>query len=112
VVGYHIFNIAVHIGCSIFVFLLLLWTLNMPCLKTKYGGKAPGMALFGALLFAVHPIQTEAVTYIITRTELLATFFYLATFLLFIKGASTSRSAYYIGAFFTAALSMASRNGR
>jgi hypothetical protein len=109
VVGYHIFNIAVHIGCSIFVFLLLLWTLNMPRLKTKYGGKARWMALFGALLFAVHPIQTEAVTYIITRTELLATFFYLATFLLFIKGASTNRSAYYIGAFFTAALSMASK---
>jgi hypothetical protein len=109
VVGYHIFNIAVHIANSMFVYLLMLWTLNLPALETKYRGKAQRMALFGALLFAVHPIQTESVTYIITRTELLATFFYLATFLLFIKGARTQKSSYYVGAFFTAALSMGSK---
>jgi len=109
VVGYHIFNIAVHIANSMFVFLLMLWTLNLPAVGAKYRGKAKSMALFGALLFAVHPIQTEAVTYIITRTELLATFFYLGTFLLFIKGAMTQKSSYYVGAFFTAALSMGSK---
>jgi hypothetical protein len=109
VVGYHIFNIAVHIANSMFVYLLMLWTLNLPAVEEKYRGKAKRMALFGALLFAVHPVQTEAVTYIITRTELLATFFYLATFLLFIKGARTKKSFYYVGAFFTAALSMGSK---
>jgi hypothetical protein len=109
VVGYHIFNILVHIANSGFFYLLMLWTLNLPILEAKYGGKAKRMALFGALLFAVHPIQTEAVTYIITRTELLATFFYLATFLLFIKGARTKKSSYYAGAFFTAALAMGSK---
>ena len=67
------------------------------------------MALFGALLFGVHPIQTESVTYIITRTELLATFFYLATFLLFIKGAQTKKVYYYAGAVATALLSMGSK---
>jgi len=109
VAGYHIFNIAVHIANSMFVYLLMLWTLNLPALEAKYRGKAQRMALFGALLFALHPIQTESVTYIITRTEHLATFFYLATFLLFIKGAKTTRSSYYVGAFFTAALSMGSK---
>jgi hypothetical protein len=109
VVGYHIFNIAVHIANSAFVYLLILWTLNLPTVEAKYPGKATRMALFGALLFAVHPVQTEAVTYIITRTELLATFFYLATFLLFIKGARTNRYSYYVGAFFTAVLSMGSK---
>ena len=109
VVGYHIFNIAVHIANSMFVYLLILWTLKLPSCEANYRGKATRMALFGALLFAVHPVQTEAVTYIITRTELLATFFYLGTFLLFIQGARTKRSAYYIGAFFTAALSMGSK---
>jgi hypothetical protein len=109
VVGFHIFNILVHIANSCFLYLLMLWTLNLPAVEAKYRGKAKMMALFGALLFGVHPIQTEAVTYIITRTELLATFFYLATFLLFIKGAGTRKSSYYIGAFFTAALSMGSK---
>jgi hypothetical protein len=66
------------------------------------------MALFAALLFAVHPIP-EAVTYIISRTELLATFFYLAAFLLFIKGTQKHKSFYYIGVFFSALMSMGSK---
>ena len=109
VVGYHIFNIGIHIANSIFVYLLMLWTLNLPALEAKYREKAKRMALFGALLFGVHPIQTETVTYIISRTELLATFFYLATFLLFIKGARTRRFPYYLGAFFTAVFAMGSK---
>jgi len=109
VIGYHIFNISVHIINSIFVYLLILWTLEMPVLTAAYHAKAKRMALFSALLFAVHPIQTESVTYIITRTELLATCFYLATFLLFIKGAETKKFGYTIGAFFTAVFAMGSK---
>jgi protein O-mannosyl-transferase len=60
-------------------------------------------------LFGVHPIQTESVTYIISRTELIAGFFYLATFLFFIKGATKKRFSYYIGAFFMALLAMGSK---
>ncbi len=109
VVGYHIFNIAVHVINSMFVYTLMLWTFGMPLLSAAYQAKAKRMALFGALLFAVHPIQTESVTYIITRTELLATCFYLATFLLFIKGVKTKKFGYTIGAFFTALLAMGSK---
>jgi hypothetical protein len=67
------------------------------------------MALFAALLFAVHPVQTESVTYIISRTELLATFFYLATFLLFIKGGTSGKFSYAIGMLITSLLSMGSK---
>jgi len=109
VIGWHIFNIGVHIANSIFVYLLILWTLNLPLLKKEYEEKAKRMALFGALLFGAHPIQTESVTYIISRTELLATFFYLATFLLFIKGAPTGRFSYALGMFGSALLSMGSK---
>jgi hypothetical protein len=91
VVGYHIFNIGIHIANSMFVYLLILWTLTLPQFFANYAERARRMALFGALLFAVHPIQTESVTYIISRTELLATFFYLLTFLLFIKVAKTGK---------------------
>jgi hypothetical protein len=109
VAGYHIFNIAVHIANSMFVYLLIFRTLNLPRLEAKYRGKAGRMALFGALLFAVHPVQTESVTYIITRTELLATFFYLATFLLFMKGARSGKASYYVGAVLTSILAMGSK---
>lgn len=109
VIGWHIFNVSFHIANSCFVYLFFLWTLNLPSLRPSYAPKASRMALFGALLFAVHPIQTESVTYIISRTELLATFFYLASFLLFIRGTQTTRFGYYIGAFLTALLAMASK---
>jgi protein O-mannosyl-transferase len=109
VVGWHIFNIGVHIINSIFVYLLVLWTLTLPAFGTTFTDKAKRMALFCALLFGVHPIQTESVTYIISRSELLATCFYLATFLLFIKGAPGGRFVYVIGMFITSLLSMGSK---
>ncbi len=109
VVGWHTFNIGFHIANSFFVYLLILWTLTLPSLSAKFGDRARRIALFGALLFAVHPIQTESVTYIISRTELIAAFFYLATFLFFIKGATTKKFLYYIGAFFMALLAMGSK---
>jgi hypothetical protein len=109
VVGWHIFNIGFHIANSFFVYLLILWTLNMPLLAKQYADKARWMALFGALLFGVHPIQTESVTYIITRTELLAAFFYLGAFLLFIQGVKKRNFAYYIGAAVSSLLAIGSK---
>ncbi|HYA87349.1 MAG TPA: glycosyltransferase family 39 protein [Nitrospirota bacterium] len=110
VIGWHVFNIGLHIANSIFVYLFLLWTLNLPSLSARYGGvRAKRMALFGSLLFALHPVQTESVTYIISRTELLATFFYLATFLFFIKGVRSRKFSYYIGCFFMSFLAMGSK---
>jgi protein O-mannosyl-transferase len=109
VVGWHIFNISVHIANSFFVYLLALWTFSLPSLRERFGDRAKRMALFAALLFGVHPIQTEAVTYIISRTELIATFFYLAAFLFFIKGATKRKFGYYLWAFFAALLAMGSK---
>jgi protein O-mannosyl-transferase len=109
VVGWHIFNIGTHVINSILVYLLILWTLTLPSFGKAYAEKSKWMALFGALLFGVHPIQTESVTYIISRSELLATCFYLGTFLLFIKWISTTRFRYVIGMLVTATLSMSSK---
>jgi hypothetical protein len=109
VVGWHIFNIGVHIVNSIFVYLLILWTLTLPVFGDKFSDKAKRMALFGALLFGVHPVQTESVTYIISRSELLATCFYLLAFLFFIKGAPSGRFSYALGVLVAAFLSMGSK---
>ena len=42
-------------------------------------------ALLAAAFFLIHPVQTESVTYISSRSELLSTFFYLAGFLIFVS---------------------------
>ena len=44
------------------------------------------IALFSALLFVSHPLQTESVTYIVQRFASLATMFYLLSFVLYISG--------------------------
>ena len=44
------------------------------------------MPLLAALIFALHPLNTQAVTYISSRSSIMATIFYLATIILFFKG--------------------------
>jgi hypothetical protein len=109
VVGWHIFNIGCHIANSFMVYMLILWTLQLPLFAARYAEKAKRMALFGALLFAVHPVQTESVTYIISRSELVTSFFYLMTFFLFIKAAKTNKLSYTIAAFFSSLCAMRSK---
>lgn len=110
VVGWHIFNLSFHIANSILVYVLILWTVTLPVFKERYRSKAKGMALFGALLFGVHPIQTEAVTYIIQRAEVLAAFFFLSTFLLFIRGTQKEDGlGYYVLALITSLCAIGSK---
>lgn len=53
------------------------------------------IALFSALLFVSHPLQTQAVTYIVQRITSLATFFYLLCLLLYIKGRLLAQQGEY-----------------
>ena len=71
--GYHFTNILLHVLNSILVYILAL----------KYVPSVP--ALTASLLFAVHPIHVEAVTYIFGRGELFMAAFLLAGVLLFIR---------------------------
>jgi len=88
--GFHLVNIALHAGSS----LLACALLRRLALR---GGAAPGrarvMASMGALLFALHPVQTEAVTYISGRSTSLAAFFTLASLLAWIEARAGSASS-------------------
>ncbi|HKN18577.1 MAG TPA: hypothetical protein VJW95_02175, partial [Dissulfurispiraceae bacterium] len=95
VAGYHIGNIAIHIANALLVYFLVLLTFRTPFLKShepphpslplKVGGLGRGVAFFSAALFVSHPIQTEAVTYIVQRFTSLSTMFYLLSVVAFIK---------------------------
>lgn len=90
VIGYHIVNLAIHITNSIFVYFLVFLTITrIDSLKDR----AKQIAVYTALLFAVHPIQTQAVTYIVQRMETLASMFMLIGLLVFIKGAGASKTS-------------------
>lgn len=88
VAGYHIVNLAIHITNGILVYFLVFLTLiRIDSLKDR----AKRIAVYTALLFAVHPIQTQAVTYIVQRMEILASMFMLTGLLLLIKGSEASK---------------------
>lgn len=65
--GYHLVNIAIHAGCVVAVWLLLC-RLCADCRRWP---------LIGALLFAVHPLQTQAVTYVVQRMTSLSALFFI-----------------------------------
>lgn len=108
-ITYHIFNNTLHAINGIIFYFFILTTLNLPLLREKYSEIAKEIALFASLLFVVHPIQTQAVTYIISRSMPMATFFYLLGILLYVKGVQSGKKSYFIILIFISFLGMASR---
>jgi len=109
VVGYHIFNNLLHALNGIMVYIFVIMTLNLPLLREKYSQIAKEVALFSALIFVVHPIQTQAVTYIISRSMPMATFFYLLGIIVYQKAVTTNKKSYIGLLVLVAFLGMTSR---
>jgi tetratricopeptide (TPR) repeat protein len=76
--GFHITNIIIHVISCLLLFAILMQLFG----EYKYGIIA---SLIAALVFAAHPIHTEAVSWISGRTDSLVTLFFFAAFLFYIK---------------------------
>jgi protein O-mannosyl-transferase len=77
VLGYHIVNITVHFLTAIFLYLTFLALLNTPNIEGLYRGNEHFIALLAVCLWAINPIQTQAVTYIVQRMASMAAMFYV-----------------------------------
>jgi len=107
VLGYHLVNLFIHVLNGILVFFLSARIFQKLCFERSNikfpsspspSGGGPGwgpinqssqiyfMALFSALVFVVHPIQTQAVTYTAQRYTSMAAFFYLLSVLCYMIG--------------------------
>ncbi len=84
--GYHAWNVSVHLLCALLVFALVRLTLEQPTLRDRFGPRASDLAFAVALLWALHPLNTEAVDYVTQRTETMMALFYLATLVASIRG--------------------------
>ncbi len=80
--AFHAVNVALHAANA-----LLVWALLAELWQRLQVGEARFAAFAGALLFALHPAHTEAVTYISGRSVSLMAFFYLASLLAYARGA-------------------------
>ncbi len=95
VAGYHIVNLLIHLVNAMLVYLFVILTFRTPFFvlrgdrekeeKERFPYKTV-IALFSALLFVSHPLQTQAVTYIVQRFTSLAALFYLLSIVTYIKG--------------------------
>jgi tetratricopeptide (TPR) repeat protein len=85
VTGYHVVNLVIHYLTAFFLFLTILNLFQAPHLKNKFDQNAYLTALLAAVMWAVHPIQTQAVTYGVQRMTSLATLFYVLGMLFYIK---------------------------
>ncbi len=105
--SYHVANLAIHMMNALLVYWLVMSTFKTPFIKqvpispllthSDYKQQIMRFAratvyepstfvpFFTALLFACHPIQTQAVTYVWQRLTSLATMFYLLSLVLYIK---------------------------
>lgn len=96
VAGYHIVNVVFHILSACLLYLTILALLDTPFLRGRYSSRSGKfwIAFLSAVLWAVNPIQTQAVTYIVQRMTAMAAFFCLFSIYLFLK-ARMSRNRRY-----------------
>jgi protein O-mannosyl-transferase len=79
--SYHLVNFLLHLANGLLIFLLaerIFRLVDMDHVRSRQ------YATLAAAFFLVHPVQTESVTYISSRSELLSTLFYLAGFLIYV----------------------------
>jgi Flp pilus assembly protein TadD len=77
--GYRGWNLAVHLLAGLVLFGVVRRTLNAPPLAARFGENADRLAWACALLWLVHPLNSEVIDYAIQRTESMMGLFYLLT---------------------------------
>jgi len=90
-IGYHLVNIFIHVAAGLTLFGLIRRTLRLPSMAPRWADRATLVATAVALLWVVHPLNTQAVSYIVQRAESLMGLFYLLTLYLFVVGATSGR---------------------
>jgi tetratricopeptide (TPR) repeat protein len=87
VIGYHLLNIIIHVFNGWLVYLLVLKIMSFRrIIDDRLFRNRYLIAFFSALIFLVHPIQTESVTYVVQRMTSLSSLFYFLAVYLYILG--------------------------
>lgn len=89
--GYHLFNVVAHVAAALVLYGVVRRTLLLPRWAGRYDATAVPIALATALVWMLHPIQTQSVTYIIQRCESMMGLFFLAGFYTFARSLTAAR---------------------
>ncbi len=109
--GYHAVNILVHLLAGLTLFGVVRRSLRAPALRGRFGASSTLFAWLVALIWIVHPLATESVTYVVQRVEALMGLFYLLTLYCAIRAAErgSHRRWWTAGAIVACALGMGSK---
>jgi protein O-mannosyl-transferase len=87
--SYHLLNLAIHVCAALCLFGIVRRTL-----RGLGDGNPDAPALVSAMVWAVHPVTTESVTYIVQRAESLMGLLYLATLYFFVRSVDTTNASF------------------
>ena len=77
--GYHALNLIIHLAAGLVLFGVVRRTLLSPRMRDRFAAVSTPLGCVVALLWIVHPLHTESVTYLVQRVESLMGLFYLLT---------------------------------
>ena len=86
VFGFHLVNFIIHWLTAVSLFLFVRGTLRLPIFNGRYEARATIIAWLATVLWAIHPIQVTAVTYIVQRMASMAGLFYILSMYLYLLG--------------------------
>ena len=84
--SYHLLNLLIHLAAAFCLFGIVRRTLTSRRLKAAYENAATPLAFACVLIWALHPLLTQAVTYVVQRCESLMGLCFLLTFYCAIRG--------------------------
>jgi tetratricopeptide (TPR) repeat protein len=95
--GYHAVNIAAHVLCVLLAYGLVRRTLELPRVRARFDGYAGTVAFACALLWGVHPLNSEVVDYLSQRTESMMAACYLLTMYATVRSAGEQHRGLWTG---------------
>ncbi len=84
-VGFHLLNVLTHATAGIFLYFFICITLKTPALNSKFENYK-WIAFISALIWVVHPLQSQSVTYLVQRMNSLAALFYIMALFFYARG--------------------------
>jgi tetratricopeptide (TPR) repeat protein len=87
VTGYHLINLIIHISTALLVYYFIKLIFRTPYMQRAgiTNNQISGFAFVVSLIFVCHPIQTQAVTYIVQRLTSMSAMFYLAALVCYMR---------------------------
>lgn len=108
--GYHLVNIVFH---ALNTFLVFFLALRLVALKSEPGSRVPfAAAAVTAVLFGLHPVHVESVSWVSERKDVLCGFFFVLTIMAYLRYAvakGAGRTFYYVSTLVLFALALLSK---